>query len=81
MTVRQVALIYLQPTAYAAVAVGVGLLLSEMPFLADLPVLRAAMIGVTGLFLYAALVRWRAPEVWGALRDRVAGALRRQVAA
>ncbi len=81
MTMGQVALIYLQPTVYAAVAVGAGLLLSKLPFLAPFPVLRAAMIGVTGLFLYAMLVRWRAPAVWGALRDRITGALRRRVAA
>ncbi len=81
ITIRQVALIYLQPTTYAAAAVGVGLLLSKLPFLACLPVLRAAVIGVASLCLYAVLVRWRAPEVWDALRDRMTGALRRRTAA
>jgi len=39
------------------------------------------VIGAVGLPLYAALVQWRAPEVWDALRDRVAAALRRRVPA
>lgn len=81
MTVPQVARIYLQPTAYAAVAVGAGLVVSELPLLAGLPSLRAIVIGCVGLALYAVLVRWRAPEVWGALRDRVMAALRRSTAA
>ncbi len=81
VTAWQVALIYLRPTAYAAVAVDVGLALSKLPPLAGLPVIRAAVIGSVGLALYAALVRWRAPEVWAALRDRITAALRRSVAA
>ena len=81
LTVWQVILIYLRPTAYAAVAVGAGLAISELPLLAGYPLFRAAVIGFVGLSLYAALVRWRAPEVWGELRDRVFGALRHRVAA
>jgi PST family polysaccharide transporter len=81
MTAWQVALIYLQPTAYAAVAVDAGLLASRLPPLAGLPLLRAAVIGAVGLALYAALVRWRAPAVWGALRDRTAAAFRRRAPA
>ncbi len=81
LTARQVALMHLQPTAYAAVAVGVGLAVSTLPFVADLPLLRAAVIGSVGLPLYAVLVRWRAPEVWGALWDRVAAGFRRRVPA
>lgn len=77
MTGRQVGRIYLQPTAYAAIAVGMGLAVSELPLLADLALLRAAVIGAAGLSVYAALVRWQAPEVWGALRDRMTAALRR----
>lgn len=81
MTVREVARIYLEPTAYAAVAVGTGLAVSELPLLAGLPSLRAVVIGSVGLALYAVLVRWWAPEVWGALRDRMTAALRRTTAA
>lgn len=81
LTAWQVALLYLQPAAYAAAAVGVGLTVATAPPFADAPLLRAAVTGAVGLPLYAALVRWRAPAVWGALRDRVAAALRRPVAA
>lgn len=81
MTAWQVAVLHLEPALYAAVAVGVGLAVSGLPPFAGLPVLRAVVIGCIGAFLYAMLVRWRAPEVWGALRDRIAAALRRPAAA
>ncbi len=81
LTAWQVALMYLQPGAYAAAAVGVGLAVAALPSLADAPLLRAVVTGAVGLPAYAALVRWQAPAVWGALRDRVAAALRRRVAA
>jgi len=81
LTAWQVALLHLEPAVYAAAATGVGLAVSELPFLADAPLLRAVVIGAVGLPLYAALVRWRAPEVWGALRDRMGAALRRRVPA
>ena len=81
MTARQVALLHLLPAAYAAAAVGLGLAVSELPPFAGLSLLRAAVIGAVGLPAYAALVRWRAPEVWDALWDRVASALHRRAAA
>ena len=81
MTAWQVAVLHGEPAVYAAVAVGVGLAVSKLPALADVPLIRAIVIGAIGFPLYAALVRWRAPEVWGALRDRVAAALRRSTAA
>ena len=81
LTARQVALMHLQPTAYAAAAVGVGLAVAMLPSLADAPLARAVVTGAVGLPLYAGLVRWRAPEVWGALRDRMGAAVRRRVAA
>ena len=81
MTARQVALMHLQPAAYAAAAVGAGLAASDLPLLAGAPLVRTVVIGAVALSLYAALVRWRVPEVWEALRDRVGGALRRRAAA
>ncbi len=81
LTAWQVALMHLQPAAYAAAAVGAGLAVAALPVLADAPLLRAVVIGAVGLPLYAALVRWQAPEVWGALRDRVGAAFRRPVPA
>jgi len=81
LTAWRVALMHLQPAAYAAVAVGVGLAISELPLLDGLPLLRAVIIGSVGLALYAVLVRWQAPEVWNALRDRIIAAFRRSVAA
>jgi O-antigen/teichoic acid export membrane protein len=74
---RQVAMIYLRPTAYAAVAVGLGLLASMPPWFADHQLVRVLVIGVVGTALYAVLVRWLATEVWGELRDRAIGAMRR----
>ena len=81
LTARQVAAMYLQPTAYAAAAAGAGLAAASLPLLADAPLVRALVIGVVGLLAYAALVRWQAPEVWAALRDRVRAGLRRRVIA
>ena len=75
--VRQVAKIYLRPAALAAVAVGLGLLASTLPWLDGHLLARVLVIGVIGMALYAALVRWLAAEVWNELHDRVAGALRR----
>ncbi len=81
LTAWQVALMHLRPAAYAAAAVGVGLAVATLPLLADAPLLRAVVTGVVGMPLYAALVRWQAPAVWGALRDRVSAGLRRRVPA
>jgi len=77
LTAWQVTLLHVEPAVYAAAAVGVGLVVSALPFLAGLPLLRAAAISAIGFPLYAALVRWRAPEVWDTLRDRMGAALRR----
>jgi PST family polysaccharide transporter len=74
---RAVAMIYLRPTAYAGVAVGLGLLASMPPWFDAHQLLRVLVIGVVGTGLYAVLVRWLAAEVWGELRDRAIGALRR----
>ena len=74
---RQVAMIYLRPTAYAAAAVGLGLLAASLPGIDGHPLVRVMVIGAVGTALYAALVRWRAPEIWGELRDRAMGAVRR----
>ncbi len=81
LTALQVALMHVQPAAYAAAAFGVGLALATLPVLADAPLLRAVVTGAVGVPLYAALVRWQAPAVWDALRDRVAAGLRRRVPA
>ncbi len=74
---REVAMIYLRPTAYAGVAVGLGLLASMLPWLDGHQLVRVLVIGVVGIALYAALVRWLAHEIWSELRDRAVGALRR----
>lgn len=81
LTAWQVALMHLQPAAYAAVSVGVGLAISMVPLLSDLPLLRAVVIGSVGLALYAVLVRWQAPKTWSALRDRIIAAFRRPTVA
>ncbi len=81
LTAWQVALMHLQPAAYAAAAMGAGLAVAALPILADVPVLRAAITGVVGLPLYALIVKWQAPKVWDALRDRMGAALRRRVPA
>ncbi len=73
----RVAKIYLRPTAYAAVAVGSGLLVSMLPWLAGRPLTRVLVIGVVGTALYAGLVRWLASDIWVELRDRAIGAVRR----
>jgi O-antigen/teichoic acid export membrane protein len=80
VTTRQVMSIYLRPTAYAAVAVGVGLGASGLPFLTDRPLSRIVIIGGCEAVAYTALVKWFAPEVWKQLRDRVGGALLRHAA-
>ncbi len=74
---RAVAMIYLRPTAYAGVAVGLGLLASMPRWFEGNPLLRVLIIGVVGVGIYAGLVRWLATEVWSELRDRATGALRR----
>lgn len=74
---RHVLLLYVQPTAYAAAAIGVGLEVSTLPVLASAPLARVAVIGMIGTTLYAVLVRWQTPEVWNELAGRLRGALRR----
>ena len=78
---RQVALIYLRPTTYAAAAVGLGLAISMLPWFVHYPLTRIAIIVSVGAALYAALVRWLAVDVWSELRNRALGALKRRVAA
>jgi O-antigen/teichoic acid export membrane protein len=76
---RQVAAIYLRPTAYAALAVGLGRGLSLLPpFAAHAP----AQIAVVCLFAaptYAALVRWLEPAIWLQLLDRIRSAVHKRV--
>jgi O-antigen/teichoic acid export membrane protein len=73
---RQVAAIYLWPTAYAALAVGIGLGLSLLPPFAAHPLARIVAIGLFAVPAYAALVRWLEPAVWLQLVDRVRSATR-----
>ena len=69
--------LYLRPMSYAIIAVGLGLAASMLPLLAAFPLTRVATIGAISASLYAALVRWRAPEVWHELRSRITGAFMR----
>ncbi len=78
ITAREVALIYVRPTLYAAVAAGAGLAVAGLPVFAALPIIRIGIIGAIGSVLYALLVRLLAREVWRELSDRVWGALRRR---
>jgi len=75
VTKRQVMGIYLRPTAYAAVAVGIGLAASGLPLFAARPLIRIGIIGAFEAVAYTALVKWLAPDVWDQLRDRIRGAL------
>ena len=81
ITARQVASIYLQPSLYAVAAVGTGMAISMSPPFAGHPLVRVAAIGVVAPALYAVLVRWLAADVWRELTGRLAGAVRRRVAA
>lgn len=74
---RQVLSLYLRPTGCALVAVGAGLGVSMVPVLAAAPLAQVVVIGTIGSALYAALVRWSAPEVWGELGRRLGGVMRR----
>jgi hypothetical protein len=76
---RQVAAIYLRPTAYAALSVGIGLSLSLLPPFAAHPLVRIAVIGLFAVTAYAALVRWLEPAIWLQLLDRIRGAVHRRV--
>jgi hypothetical protein len=73
--------IYLKPTAYAAVAVGLGLAVSSLPLFTARPLIRVAIIGAFEAVAYTALVKRLAPDVWNQLRDRIRGAPFRRVAA
>jgi O-antigen/teichoic acid export membrane protein len=81
VTTRQVMSIYLKPTAYAAVAVGLGLAVSSLPLFTARPLIRVAIIGAFEAVAYTALVKRLAPDVWNQLRDRIRGAPFRRVAA
>ena len=50
---------------------------ASLPGIAGHPLVRVLVIGAIGTNLYAALVRWLAPDIWGELRDRAIGAVRR----
>ncbi len=78
VSAREVARIYLQPTFYAASAVGFGWLASMLPFVAAFPLARVAVICALGIPLYGVMVCWLAPEVWRELSSRVVSALKRQ---
>lgn len=81
VSLRQVALIYLKPTLYAALAVGPSLVvLAILPFAVH-PIAQAAFICLTGGILYIALVRGFAPEVWREVTKRIRGALARNAMA
>lgn len=80
VSVRQVAMVYLRPMFYAALAVGAGVVLSKSPGLGGYPIVRTAIIGAVASLLYAALVRWLAPEIWADLRTRFTSALSRKAA-
>ncbi len=79
ITTRQVVSIYLRPTSYAAMAVGVGWAVSMLPLFAARPLIRIVIITAAGAASYAALVRWLAPEVWNELRDRLNSGLQGRV--
>ncbi len=81
VTARQVASIYLWPTGCAAAAVGAGLAVSTLPVFAGRPLIQVAVIGIVSGPLYAALVRWLAPDVWRELGHRVGSGLRRRLPA
>jgi len=80
ITALQVSLIYLKPMSYAAIAVGFGLAISLLPVFADHPLVRVVIIGVLGVAVYTALVRWLASEVWNELWSRVTNAFGRHAA-
>ena len=75
ISVPQVMSLYLRPTIYAAVAIGVGLAISMLPLLNPMPFIRVAVIGVVGGGIYAALVKWQAPQVWYELSSRIKNAI------
>lgn len=77
ISLSQTMALYLQPTAYAIVAVGAGLAASMPPLLAGSRLTRVVIICVISSLLYMALVRWQAPAVWHELKGRLGGALRR----
>ncbi len=76
---RQVALIYLLPTLFSAIAVGIGLALSILPMLADRPLARVIVIGITGCVLYAALVKRFSPVVWQQITGNLRDAVKRKI--
>ena len=71
-TTRQVVAIYARPVAFSLASVGAALAVSA---LATHPLTRAAIILALGAALYATLVRWLAPEIWGGMRRRLEAAL------
>lgn len=74
--VRQVALLYIKPAALAGSAVGAGLAASWLLASHD-PIACIALIGAVSIPVYAALLRWWAPQVWHDLASQARKALSR----
>ncbi len=73
----QVASMYLAPSLYALIAVGLGLGLSLLPPVAGLPLVRVLVIGGVGVCVYALLVRRFAHDAWLQVVGRLMRALGR----
>ena len=78
---RQVALIYIKPTLYAAISVAQSLAVSGLLTFLVHPLAQVAFICLTSFILYIALVRGFAPDVWREMTKRVGSALRRNAIA
>ena len=77
VTKSRVALMYVLPLCYAALATGGGLLISQVGWFTTLPLVRVGIIGVVASLIYATLIRLFARDVWSQIVGRFVGLLRR----
>lgn len=64
VSLREVTLIYVEPTVLTVAAVGSGILLSGLPGLANALLASASIISAAENVLYAILLRQFAPDMW-----------------
>lgn len=78
VTRGRVALMYILPFCYAALATGCGLLMAKVTLFEMWPLVRVGIIGVVAVMAYATLIRLFAHEVWLEIIRHFARLLKRQ---